>query len=101
MRKKSCLLKTSKGTENLTSENRSMSALPLDSTYSLNQAVEELAETTVSLGVIPGFVVRYCGDRRDFYLPGDRETEPLTAEQAYHRLKTLVEQSGVLTEENH
>ncbi|MEB3830380.1 hypothetical protein [Phormidium sp. CCY1219] len=66
--------------------------------YSLWEAVEDLAETTVSLGVIPGFVVRYFPDGRHFYIPDEIHAEPLSAEQAYFHLKALVEESGVLTD---
>ncbi|MCT7974575.1 hypothetical protein [Laspinema olomoucense] len=65
---------------------------------SLSDAVEELAETTVSLGVISGFMVRYQGQQRQFFLPTESDSEPLTAEEAYLRLKQLMEESGLLSQ---
>ena len=65
---------------------------------SLSDAVQELAETTVSLGVISSFMVRYQGQQRRFYLPNESDSQPLTAEQAYLRLKQLMEESGLLSQ---
>jgi hypothetical protein len=65
---------------------------------SLSDAVEELAETTVSLGVISSFMVSYQGQQRQFYLPHLSNAEPLTPEQAYLQLKQLMEESGLLSQ---
>ncbi|MBO0349247.1 hypothetical protein J0895_09040 [Phormidium pseudopriestleyi FRX01] len=65
---------------------------------SLSDAVEELAETTVSLGVISSFMVHYQGQQRQFYLPSENDSQPLTAEEAYLRLKQLMEESGLLSQ---
>jgi hypothetical protein len=46
------------------------------------------------LGLIPSFVVRYFPDNRQYYIPNEKESEPLTPEEAYMQLKKLVEQSG-------
>jgi len=48
----------------------------------------------MDLGLIPSFVVRYFPDSQQFYIPDEKEGEPLSPEQAYLRLKKLVEQSG-------
>lgn len=52
----------------------------------------KLGEQAMSLGLIPIFVVRHFPDSRQFYIP-DIETEPLTPEQAYLKLKQMVKQS--------
>lgn len=52
----------------------------------------DLGEQAMSLGLIPSFVVRHFPDSRQFYI-SDIETEPLTPEQAYLKLKQMVEQS--------
>jgi hypothetical protein len=45
-------------------------------------------------GLIASFVVRYFPDSQQFYIPNENEAEPLTPEEAYMRLKKMVEQSG-------
>ncbi|MBD2358278.1 hypothetical protein H6G41_27330 [Tolypothrix sp. FACHB-123] len=62
--------------------------------YSLAQTAENLGKKALELGLIPSFVVRYFPDSRQYYIPNEQESEPLTPEQAYMRLRKLVEQSG-------
>lgn len=62
--------------------------------YSLAETAENLGKKALELGLIPSFVVRYFPDNRQYYIPNETESEPLTPEQAYMRLKKLVEQSG-------
>lgn len=60
----------------------------------LSETAEQFGKKALDLGLIPSFVVRYFPDSRQFYIPNENESEPLTPEQAYLRLKKLVEQSG-------
>ncbi|MEW6495735.1 MAG: hypothetical protein AB1589_24930 [Cyanobacteriota bacterium] len=61
---------------------------------SLADTATDLGKEAMKLGLIPSFVVRYFPDSRQFYIPNEHESEPLTPEQAYLRLKKLVEESG-------
>jgi hypothetical protein len=38
--------------------------------------------------------VRYFSDSQQFYIPDEKKAEPYTPEEAYLRLKKLVESSG-------
>ncbi|BAY25903.1 hypothetical protein NIES2100_57110 [Calothrix sp. NIES-2100] len=62
--------------------------------FTLAQTAETLGKKALELGLIPSFVVRYFPDNRQYYIPNEKESEPLTPEEAYMRLKKLVEQSG-------
>lgn len=59
----------------------------------LSETAEELGKRAVDLGLIPSFVVRYFPDSRQFYIPNENESNPLTPEETFLRLKKLVEQS--------
>ncbi|MBW4474122.1 MAG: hypothetical protein KME45_27665 [Stenomitos rutilans HA7619-LM2] len=59
---------------------------------SLEEQAEKLGKQAVQRGLIPSFVVRYFPDTWVFYIPNERESEPLTPEEAYLHLKHLVEQ---------
>jgi hypothetical protein len=61
--------------------------------YTLAETAETLGKKALELGLIPSFVVRYFPDSRQYYIPSEKDSEPLTPEQAYMRLKKLVEQS--------
>lgn len=61
---------------------------------SLSETAEKLGKQAIKLGLIPSFVVRFFPDNRQFYIPNENESEPLTPEEAYMRLKKLVEESG-------
>jgi len=61
---------------------------------SLAETAEELGKKAMSLGLIPSFVVRFFPDSRQFYIPNENESEPLTPEEAYLRLKKLVEEAS-------
>jgi len=62
--------------------------------YTLAEAADKLGKKALDLGLIPSFVVRYFADCRQYYIPNEKESEPLTPEQAYLRFKKLVEYSG-------
>lgn len=62
--------------------------------YSLAETAEELGKKALKLGIIPSFVVRYFPDTRQFYIPNEEESEPLTPEQAYLELKKMIELSN-------
>jgi hypothetical protein len=61
--------------------------------YTLAETAEELGKKAVKLGLIPSLCVRIFSDSRQFYIPNENESEPLTPEQAYMRLKKMVEDS--------
>lgn len=61
---------------------------------SLAETAEALGKKAMELGLIPSFTIRYFPDNRQFYIPNENESQPLTPEEAYMRLKKLVEQSG-------
>lgn len=58
---------------------------------SLEEQAEKFGKQAVQRGLIPSFVVRYFPDTWIFYIPDERQSEPLTPEEAYLRLKQLVE----------
>ena len=60
----------------------------------LAERAEELGRQALKLGLIPSFVVRHFPDSWQFYIPNETEADPLTPEEAYLRLKKLVESSG-------
>ncbi|BAZ52520.1 hypothetical protein NIES4103_51820 [Nostoc sp. NIES-4103] len=62
--------------------------------YTLAEVAEKLGKKALKLGLIPSFVVRYFPDSRQYYIPNEKECEPLTPEQAYMRFKKLVENSA-------
>jgi hypothetical protein len=59
---------------------------------SLADAAEVLGKQALQLGLIRSFVVRHFADSSQFYIP-DEHQEPLTPEQAYMQIKTLIERS--------
>jgi len=62
--------------------------------FTLSQTATELGKKAMDLGLIPSFVVRYYHDSQQFYIPDVTAADPLTPEEAYLRLKKLVEQSS-------
>ncbi len=62
--------------------------------YTLSEKAEELAKKAVQLGIFSGFVMRYFADSRQFYIPDETHSEPLTPEQAYLHLKKLLTTSA-------
>lgn len=61
--------------------------------FTLSTTTIELGKKAMNLGLIPSFVVRYYPDSQEFYIPKENESDPLTTEEAYMRLKKLVEQA--------
>lgn len=59
----------------------------------LAEEAEELGRRALKLGLIPSFVVRHFPDSWQFYIPNEAEADPLTPEEAYLKLKKLVESS--------
>ncbi|BAY44304.1 hypothetical protein SAMD00079811_19000 [Scytonema sp. HK-05] len=59
---------------------------------SLEAKAEQLGKQAMALGLIPSFVVHYFPDNWIFYIPNDKQSEPLTPEEAYLYLKKLIEQ---------
>ncbi|GET43693.1 hypothetical protein [Microseira wollei] len=62
--------------------------------YTLSETAEALGKQAMKLGLIPSLVVRVFPDSRQFLVPGENESEPLTPEQAYLRFRKLVEEYG-------
>lgn len=71
-----------------------MSEYEFHDEQSLADTADKLGKEALSLGLIPSFLVRYFPDSRQYYIPNEEESEPLTPEQAYMRLKKLVEESA-------
>ncbi len=61
----------------------------------LAEQAEELGKRAMKLGLIPSFVVRHFPDSWQFYIPNETDSDPLTPEEAYLRLKKLIDSSGV------
>lgn len=59
--------------------------------FTLTETAAKLGKKALDLGLIPSFVVHYYQDSQQFYIPEQNSKEPLTPEQAYLRLKKLVE----------
>jgi hypothetical protein len=70
-----------------------MTKAPFHDEFTLTETAAKLGKKAMDLGLIPSFVVRYYTDSQQFYIPDENQSEPLTPEQAYLRLKKLVEQS--------
>ncbi|MBU7586501.1 MAG: hypothetical protein KAF91_27170 [Nostoc sp. TH1S01] len=62
--------------------------------YTLAETADKLGQKALKLNLIPSFVVRYFADSRQYYIPNEKESQPLTPEQAYMHFKKLVETSG-------
>jgi hypothetical protein len=71
-----------------------MTKAPFHDEFTLTETAAKLGKKAMDLGLIPSFVVRYYTDSQQFYIPDENQSEPLTPEQAYLRLKKLVEQSN-------
>ena len=61
--------------------------------FSLSEIAVKLGKRAMDLGLIQSFVVHYFPDSQQFYISGENKAEPYTPEEAYMRLKKLVEQS--------
>jgi hypothetical protein len=59
--------------------------------YTLAEVTDRLGKKALQLGLIPSFVIRYFPDCREYYIPNEKESQALTPEEAYLRLKKLVE----------
>jgi hypothetical protein len=71
-----------------------MNKPPFHDEFTLSETAVKLGKKAMDLGLIQSFVVRYFSDSQQFYIPDENQVEPYTPEQAYMRLKKLVEQSG-------
>jgi hypothetical protein len=67
---------------------------PFHDEKSLSQVAEELGNEALALGLIPSFVVRHFPDSKQFYIPDENQSEPLTPEEAYLCLGKMVEQAA-------
>ncbi|MBW4508600.1 MAG: hypothetical protein KME64_19125 [Scytonematopsis contorta HA4267-MV1] len=68
-----------------------MSEYKFHDEYTLAEVTDKLGKKALQLGLIPSFVVRYFPDCREYYIPNEKESQALTPEEAYFRLKKLVE----------
>ena len=68
-----------------------MSNYEFNNQLSLEAKAEELGKQAMALGLIPSFVVHYFPDSWIFYIPNEKQSEPLTPEEAYLYLKNLVQ----------
>ncbi|MBD1938940.1 hypothetical protein [Microcoleus sp. FACHB-68] len=68
-----------------------MSKAPFHDEYTLAETADQLGEKAMQLGLIPSFLVRHFPDSRQYYIPNENESPPLTPEQAYLRFKKLIE----------
>ena len=71
-----------------------MSEYQFHDEYTLAEVTDKLGKKALQLGLIPSFVVRYYPDCRQYYIPNEIESEAFTPEQAYMRLKKLVQQAN-------
>ncbi|MBW4427892.1 MAG: hypothetical protein KME50_26485 [Nostoc desertorum CM1-VF14] len=69
-----------------------MAEHPFHDQLSLEEQAEKLGKQAVNSGLIPSFVVHYFPDTWVFYIPNESKSEALTPEEAYFRLKKLVEE---------
>ncbi|NDJ16348.1 hypothetical protein [Myxacorys almedinensis] len=68
-----------------------MNPHPYQNEETLAETVEELAKEALKRGLIPSYVVHHFPDNREFYIPNERECEPLSVEQAYLKMKRLLD----------
>ena len=61
--------------------------------FTLSETAVKLGKKALDLKLIQSFVVRYFPDSQQFYIADEKESDPLTPEEAYFRLKKLVSQS--------
>ncbi|AFZ14722.1 hypothetical protein Cri9333_3913 [Crinalium epipsammum PCC 9333] len=73
---------------------RNMTNYKFHDELSLAETAENLGKEAIKLGLIPSFVVRFFPDSRQFYIPDETKSEPLTPEEAYLQLKKLVEEAA-------
>jgi len=71
-----------------------MPAYEFHDEYTLAETADQLGKKALKLNLIPSFVVSYFADSRQYYIPNEQESQPLTPEQAYMHFKKLVETSG-------
>ncbi|MBD2043491.1 hypothetical protein [Microcoleus sp. FACHB-672] len=71
-----------------------MTEAPFHDEYTLSETADNLGEKAMQLGLIPSFVVRHFPDSRQYYIPNEKESPPLTPEQAYLCFKKLIEDAG-------
>lgn len=73
--------------------NQKMDRPKFNDGLSLGEAAEQLGKKAMELKLIPSFVVRHYPDSKQFYIPNEKNSEPLTPEEAYFQFKKLVEQA--------
>jgi K+ transporter len=63
---------------------------------SLADAAVQFGEQAIRLKLVPSFVVRHFPDSRQFYIPDENTSEPLTPEQAYLQFKQMLSNANRL-----
>ncbi|NDJ22130.1 hypothetical protein GS682_10880 [Nostoc sp. B(2019)] len=71
-----------------------MSQYSFHDEITLAEQAEELGRKALNLGLIPSFVVHHFPDSWQFYIPNEKISGSLTPEQAYLKLKKLIESSS-------
>ena len=71
-----------------------MSGYAFHDEQSLSERAEELGKKAMEMGLIPSFSIHFFPDSRQFYLPNQPKDDFLTPEQAYMRLKKMVENAA-------
>ena len=71
-----------------------MSQHPFHDEITLAEEAEKLGKQALKLGLISDFAVHLFPDSWQFYISKEKNSEPLTPEEAYLSFKKLVEQSG-------
>jgi hypothetical protein len=74
-----------------------MSQYSFHNEITLAEQAEALGRKALKLGLIPSFVVHHFPDSWQFYIPNEKISEALTPEQAYLKLKRLIEASSSAT----
>jgi hypothetical protein len=70
-----------------------MSSYQFNNEISLAEQAEGLGRTALKLGLISSFVVHHFPDSWEFYIPNEKQSEVLSPEQAYLKLKKILEKS--------
>lgn len=71
-----------------------MSENTFTSQLAIEEKAENLAKQAMDLGLIPSFTIRYYPDCWEFSLPNQKEPDFLTPEEAYFKLKKMLEGAG-------
>ena len=71
-----------------------MSNHPFNDEITLAEQAEALGKKALKLRLISSFVVHYFPDSWEFYIPDESKSQALSPEEAYLKLKNIVEKSS-------